>query len=41
MTDMARIDLPYVQGFKDRHGRMRYYYRRKCYQRMPLQGSPG
>lgn len=28
MRAMAKIDLPYVQAFKDRHGRQRYYYRR-------------
>lgn len=31
MNGMATIDLAYVQRFKDRHGRIRHYYRRKGY----------
>lgn len=41
MNDMAKIDLKYVQAFKDRHGRMRYYYRRKGRAKVALPGSPG
>lgn len=38
---MAKIELPYVQAFKDRHGRLRHYYRRPGYARLPLPGTPG
>lgn len=43
MKDMARIDLRYVQAFKDRHGRRRWYYRRRGHKLSPLPepGSPG
>lgn len=41
MTDMAKIDLPYVQVFKDRHGKLRHYYRRGRFPRIPLPGTPG
>jgi integrase len=38
---MAKIDLEYVQAFEDRHGTMRYYFRRKGYKRITLPGPPG
>lgn len=38
---MAKIDLPYVQVFRDRHGRVRCYYRRKGFPTVPLPGVPG
>lgn len=38
---MAKIELPYVQGFTDRHGRRRHYFRRKGVRRIPLPGAPG
>lgn len=41
MTQMAKIDLPYVQRFKDRHGHLRHYYRRPGFARLPLPGVPG
>jgi integrase len=43
MTDVAKIDLPYIQRFKDRHGRERAYYRRKGFKKvaLPTVGSPG
>jgi integrase len=41
MSDMATVDLPYVQRFKDRHGRVRHYYRRRGAKRLPLPGLPG
>lgn len=41
MSDMAKIDLPYVQAFRDRHGRVRHYYRRPGYARATLPGDPG
>lgn len=36
---MARVTLRYVQAFTDRHGRMRYYFR-KGGRQTPLPGSP-
>ena len=41
MRNMAKIDLLYVQAFKDRHGKMRHYYRRPGFARLPLPGDPG
>jgi integrase len=41
MRTMAKIELAYVQAFKDRHGKMRYYYRRPGFARLSLPGSPG
>jgi len=38
---MAKVDLPYVQTFKDRHGRLRHYYRKPGCKRAALPGSPG
>ena len=38
---MARLELPYVQVFKDRHGRLRHYLRKKGRPRAPLPGLPG
>lgn len=37
---MAILRLPFIQAFKDRHGRQRYYFRRG-YVRAPLKGEPG
>ena len=37
---MTFLRLAYVQAFRDRHGQMRYYYRRKG-RRFPLPGRPG
>lgn len=37
---MGRVDLPYVNGFADRYGQMRYYYRRNG-RRVPIRGEPG
>lgn len=37
---MAKIKLKFVQAFTDRHGQMRYYFRRKG-ARTPLPGRPG
>jgi integrase len=36
-----RIRLSYVKAYKDRHGRMRYYFRRKGQREIPLPGKPG
>ncbi|MBC1183854.1 tyrosine-type recombinase/integrase [Brevundimonas sp. WCHBH090558] len=41
MTEMATIELAYIQRFKDRHGRIRHYYRRKGYATIRLPGDPG
>ena len=38
---MAAINLPYIQTFRDRHGRMRYYFRRKGCPRVALPGEAG
>ena len=38
---MAKIELRYVQAFKDRHGRMRHYLRAPGRERVPLPGLPG
>jgi hypothetical protein len=36
-----RLKLPpYVQAFVDRHGRARFYFRRRGYQCVPLPGLP-
>lgn len=35
---MGKVNLPYVNSFKDRHGRWRYYYRRKG-KLVPLNGE--
>lgn len=37
---MAHVKLAYVNGYRDRHGRQRYYYRREG-RRFPLPGRPG
>jgi integrase len=41
MSALAKIDVPYVNGYKDRHGRQRYYFRRKGFKALPLRGEPG
>lgn len=38
---MATFRMRYVQAYEDRHGRMRYYYRRPGYPRVALPGVPG
>jgi integrase len=38
---MSRIRLKYVQGWVDREGRVRRYFRRPGYPRVPLSGLPG
>lgn len=38
---MIKPLLPNVQAFRDRHGKARYYYRRRGHKRIPLPGSPG
>lgn len=41
MSGMAKIDLPYIQVFTDRHGHVRHYFRRAGYPRVPIPGTPG
>jgi integrase len=38
---MARIRLRYVNAFRDRHGRLRFYFRRPGFKSVPLPGAPG
>jgi hypothetical protein len=38
---MTKIKLDFVQGFIDRHGKPRWYFRRRGYKRVPLPGMPG
>jgi integrase len=38
---MTSIKLPYVQAFADRHGRARYYFRKRGFKRVALPGLPG
>lgn len=43
MIDVAKIDIPWVHRFRDRHGRWRQYYRRPGYKSvsLPAPGSDG
>jgi integrase len=38
---MARVKLAYVNSFVDRHGRVRYYFRRRGHPNVRLPGLPG
>lgn len=38
---MTRLVLHYVHEFKDRHGKVRRYFRRPGFKRLPLPGLPG
>ncbi|WP_374471054.1 tyrosine-type recombinase/integrase [Phenylobacterium sp.] len=38
---MSKVELRYVQAFRDRHGKRRYYFRRPGFKRIPLPGLPG
>jgi integrase len=38
---MARIKLPFVNSFVDRHGRARHYFRKPGTRNIPLPGLPG
>ena len=38
---MAQITLPYVHEYRDRHGKIRRYFRRSGLPRVPLIGAPG
>lgn len=37
----VQVKLRYVHEYKDRHGKLRRYFRRPGYKRVPLQGVPG
>jgi integrase len=37
---MTKLPLQYIHAFRDRHGRMRYYFRRPGFRRIPLKGEP-
>jgi integrase len=39
--EMSRIRLKFVHSFVDRHGRARFYVRRKGHRKVPLPGLPG
>jgi enterobacteria phage integrase len=38
---MTILKLPYVQEYRDRHGKVRRYFRRPGYKRVTLPGTPG
>jgi integrase len=38
---MTRLRLQYIHAFRDRHGKLRYYFRRRGSKLMPLPGLPG
>ncbi len=38
---MTRLDLLYVHRFRDRHGKVRHYFRRPGFKRVALPGLPG
>lgn len=38
---MTSIRLPYVQEYRDRHGKVRRYFRRPGFKRAALPGTPG
>jgi integrase len=41
VSDVATIDLKYIQRFKDRHGKLRHYARAPGCKRVALPGLPG
>jgi integrase len=41
MSPMAKVELRYVQRFKDRHGQLRHYFRRPGFPRTRLPDLPG
>jgi integrase len=38
---MAQVNLKYINSFRDRHGRLRYYVRRPGFKALPLPGMVG
>lgn len=41
MSPVVNCDLPYVNAYRDRRGKQRYYFRRKGFARKSLPGEPG
>lgn len=41
MTAAVKCDLPFVNEYADRHGKLRRYFRRKGHRTVPLPGEPG
>jgi integrase len=41
MGEALQCDLPFVKTYRDRHGRMRYYFRKKGHKTVALPGVPG
>lgn len=39
--EMATFRMSYVKSYRDRHGKLRHYYRRPGYASVPLAGEPG
>jgi integrase len=40
-VDMTKIQLKYVHAFRDRHGKLRHYFRRPGFKQIPLRGALG
>ena len=40
-VDMTSVRLAYVHEYRDRHGRIRRYFRRRGYKKVMLPGLPG
>jgi hypothetical protein len=38
---MTRIKLNFVHEYRDRHGKLRYYFRRRGHKQIALKGVPG
>jgi integrase len=38
---VTNLRLVYVHRYRDRHGKLRYYFRRRGYRQVPLVGAPG
>jgi len=38
---VTSIQLPYIQQYRDRTGKLRHYFRRPAFSRIPLPGPPG
>jgi integrase len=38
---LAKVEISYVQAYRDRHGRMRHYFRRPGFKKVTLPGQPG
>lgn len=38
---MTNLRLKYIHQYKDRHGKQRFYFRKRGLKRIPLPGAPG